>query len=183
MGRRSCSSEKEDAARVGLLNWGRWRLGSMTWDGILQASRPYNVLGTNLDNSTVPQLPGIKAKLRILRKRWSVEGVNMTNQSNFTRRNLCIHDNRAKGRQRKKRNLVRVSFQSQHFWIRTSRFDKPSANPTKLVREMFNSPNKTAQKMCNLMRLGLYELQTSKSLVIKGNHQNKTRNSAEHSRN
>jgi hypothetical protein len=27
----------------------------MTWDGILQASRAYNVLGTNLDNNTAPK--------------------------------------------------------------------------------------------------------------------------------
>lgn len=32
---------------------------------------------------------------------------------------------------------------------------------------MFNFPNKTEQKMWNLMRLGLLELQTGKYLVIK----------------
>jgi hypothetical protein len=45
---------------------------------------------------------------------------------------------------------------------------------------MFNFPNKTAQKMWNLIRLGLHDLQTPQDLVIKENHKNKTANSGRH---
>jgi hypothetical protein len=55
-----------------------------------------------------------------------------------------------------------------------------SGNPSKSCGKMSSFPNKTAQKMWNLIRLGLHELQTPQDLVIKEKHKNKTANSARH---
>jgi hypothetical protein len=55
-----------------------------------------------------------------------------------------------------------------------------SGNPSKSCGKMSSFPNKTAQKMWNLIRLGLHELQTPQDLVIKERHKNKTANSARH---